>query len=235
MRDDDPGDLVHDEFSLALHGDTPIGRPILGSVESITALTRRKIHGYYTRRYSAPSMVEAARTALGDRATVIQSDLTELTLEGPVDVTFSNAVFHWVSDHDRLFSALHGAMRPGARLVAQCGGEGNVAHFLETVDEVVADSRFTKYFEGWRNPWNFADPDTTAERLNRAGFDEVETWLEPWPVRPSEPREFMRTVCLGDHLPRVPPELRDTFTDVVAGRAGPELDYVRLNINARRG
>jgi len=59
MRDDDPGDLVHDEFSLALHGDTPIGRPILGSVESITGLTRRQIHGYYTRRYAAPSMVVA--------------------------------------------------------------------------------------------------------------------------------------------------------------------------------
>ena len=45
----------------------------------------------------------------------------------------------------------------------------------------------------------------------------------------------MRTVCLGDHLPRLPEDLRDAFTDVVAGRAGPELDYVRLNINARRG
>jgi predicted Zn-dependent peptidase len=59
MRDDDPTDLVHDEFSLALHGDTPIGRPILGSVESITALTRRQVHGYYSRRYAAGSMVVA--------------------------------------------------------------------------------------------------------------------------------------------------------------------------------
>src|SRR6478736_5059870 len=31
MRDDDPSDLVHDEFSLALFGDSPLGRPILGS------------------------------------------------------------------------------------------------------------------------------------------------------------------------------------------------------------
>ncbi len=59
MRDDDPTDLVHDEFALALHGDTPIGRPILGSVDSITALTRRQIHGYYSRRYSPGSMVVA--------------------------------------------------------------------------------------------------------------------------------------------------------------------------------
>jgi predicted Zn-dependent peptidase len=59
MRDDDPTDLVHDEFAAALHGDTPIGRPILGSVESITALTRRQVHGYYTRRYAPSSMVVA--------------------------------------------------------------------------------------------------------------------------------------------------------------------------------
>jgi predicted Zn-dependent peptidase len=57
MRDDDPADLVHDEFSAALHGDTPIGRPILGSVESIASLSRRQIAGYYRRRYTPESMV----------------------------------------------------------------------------------------------------------------------------------------------------------------------------------
>jgi predicted Zn-dependent peptidase len=57
MRDDDPADLVHDVFSEALHGDTPVGRSILGTVDSITALTRRQIHGYYKRRYTTDSMV----------------------------------------------------------------------------------------------------------------------------------------------------------------------------------
>ena len=57
MRDDDPSDLVHDEFSLALFGDTPVGRPILGTVDSIAALTRRQIAGYYQRRYTPDSMV----------------------------------------------------------------------------------------------------------------------------------------------------------------------------------
>jgi predicted Zn-dependent peptidase len=60
MRDDDPADLVHDEFALALFGDTPIGRPILGSEQSIHALTRTQIHGYYSRRYRAEEMVVAA-------------------------------------------------------------------------------------------------------------------------------------------------------------------------------
>ena len=59
MRDDDPSDLVHDEFSAALFGDTPLGRPILGTVESINALTRAQIAGYYRRRYQPGAMVVA--------------------------------------------------------------------------------------------------------------------------------------------------------------------------------
>ncbi|MFC5753484.1 M16 family metallopeptidase [Actinomadura rugatobispora] len=59
MRDDDPGDLIHDEFSIALYGDAPLGRPILGTVESINALTRDRIHGYYTRHYVPQNLVVA--------------------------------------------------------------------------------------------------------------------------------------------------------------------------------
>jgi predicted Zn-dependent peptidase len=57
MRDDDPSDLVHDEFASALFGDTPLGRPILGTVDSIAGLSRRQIAGYYHRRYATESMV----------------------------------------------------------------------------------------------------------------------------------------------------------------------------------
>ncbi len=71
MRDDDPSDLVHDEFAAALFGDTPLGRPILGSVESITALTRRQVAGYYQRRYRAADMVVAAAGNL-DHAAVVR-------------------------------------------------------------------------------------------------------------------------------------------------------------------
>lgn len=57
MRDDDPSDLVYDLFATALHGDTPLGRPILGTVESISALRRPQVHGYYRRRYQPADMV----------------------------------------------------------------------------------------------------------------------------------------------------------------------------------
>ncbi|CNG32504.1 putative Zn-dependent peptidase [Mycobacterium tuberculosis] len=57
MRDDDPGDLIHDEFSTALYGDTPLGRPILGSEDSINALSRDRIHGYYREHYVPSKLV----------------------------------------------------------------------------------------------------------------------------------------------------------------------------------
>ncbi|TDC71179.1 insulinase family protein [Actinomadura sp. GC306] len=57
MRDDDPGDLIHDEFATALYGDTPLGRPILGTEESINTLSRDRIHGYYREHYVPPNLV----------------------------------------------------------------------------------------------------------------------------------------------------------------------------------
>jgi predicted Zn-dependent peptidase len=57
MRDDDPADLVHDEFAATLFGDTPLGRPVLGTVASIGALSRRQVAGYYKRRYTPDAMV----------------------------------------------------------------------------------------------------------------------------------------------------------------------------------
>jgi predicted Zn-dependent peptidase len=71
MHEDDPGDVVHDAFAAALFGDTPLGRPILGTVDSINALQRSAIHGYYRRRYRPENMVIAAAGNL-DHAKVVR-------------------------------------------------------------------------------------------------------------------------------------------------------------------
>jgi predicted Zn-dependent peptidase len=60
MRDDDPEDLLHDAFCAALLGDHPLGRPVLGTEQSITDMSRTALHGFYKRRYTMPSMVLAA-------------------------------------------------------------------------------------------------------------------------------------------------------------------------------
>jgi len=187
---------------------------------------------------AARSMVEQARAALPeDRVDVLPAtDLTELELEEPVDLVFSNAVFHWIEDHEVLFARLHAALRPDGRLVAQCGGAGNVDAFLRAATEVGSRPPFAERLRGWTGPWRFEAPAPTEERLRGAGFDEVRCWLSPGTVVPPEPLEYLRTVCLGHHLMELPEELHSDFVTAVAERCGEplELDYVRLNIDARR-
>ena len=60
MRDDEPSDAVHDLFSETLFGDTPLGRSVLGTVESIEGLTRDDVDGWYRGRYTMPSIVVTA-------------------------------------------------------------------------------------------------------------------------------------------------------------------------------
>jgi predicted Zn-dependent peptidase len=60
MHDDDHDDVVHDAFVQALYGDTPLGRNITGTPESINALTRKQISGYYHRHYTADKLVFSA-------------------------------------------------------------------------------------------------------------------------------------------------------------------------------
>jgi predicted Zn-dependent peptidase len=60
MHDDDPGDAVHDLFAGLVWPTVPLGRPVLGSVESIQAMSRTSIAGYYKRRYRADQLVVAA-------------------------------------------------------------------------------------------------------------------------------------------------------------------------------
>ena len=74
MRDDDPADLVHDVFASTLFGDTPLGRPILGSVTSITALRRAQIAGYYRRRYRPRDMVVAVAGNVDHAPSCVASD-----------------------------------------------------------------------------------------------------------------------------------------------------------------
>ncbi|MBM3721520.1 MAG: insulinase family protein, partial [Actinobacteria bacterium] len=57
MRDDDPSDLVHDLFSETFFGDTPVGRPILGTVESINGISRNSVFNYYKKKYLPQDIV----------------------------------------------------------------------------------------------------------------------------------------------------------------------------------
>jgi trans-aconitate 2-methyltransferase len=196
----------------------------------VTAYLRSRLPaGSVVALDGSPSMIEAARERLGeDRVTYLVHDLLEPIPIEPVDAVVSTATFHWVPDHDRLFANLAAVLRPGAQLVAQCGGAGNIANVGRAASALGLDVERDKVF---------ADPATTEARLVRAGFVDVHCWLtdEPTDVPPEQLPRYLRTVCMGAVVDGVPDGEADRLVTAVAERMdAPRIDYVRLNIDARR-
>lgn len=220
---------------LELRGDEVAIDAGCGSGRVTEQLADRLPSGRVIAVDGSEAMVEKAKERLGDRADYVVSDLVELELEEPVDLVFSTATFHWLQDHDRLFRRLRAALKPGGRLVAQCGGEGNVAAHSEAIRAVAADPEYAPHLSQARGLWNFASPEETEPRLRDAGFAEARCWLEPKPVCPEQPLAFLSTVTLGPILDQLPPEKRRPYAEAVLARHEQPLvlDYVRLNIEAR--
>ncbi len=211
----------------------------------VTALLLERLPGGSVLAVDASeAMVEAARRRFAGepRVRVERQDLLSLEVAERVDLIFSTATFHWIKDHVLLFRRLAGALKPGGRLVAQCGGEGNISRATRATEQVMARERFRPYFEGWQDDKNYADARTTRARLEAAGFREVQTWLHDEVVAfgsVDELARFLATVVLGGHLERLPEGERGPFAGAVAEEitgldGSPHLDYVRLNIDARR-
>jgi trans-aconitate 2-methyltransferase len=223
---------------LPLEGGESVVDAGCGSGRVTALLAQRLPHGRVIAVDADGSMVREARARLaplGERVQILEADLLELALPEPADAVFSTATFHWIADHERLFARLRALLRDGGRLVAQCGGRGNVHALRAVADEALRQEPYAGYVVGWKGPWNYATPQDTRARLRAAGFGEPRCWLEENPVVPEEPREYLRTIVLGAHVQRLPEELREPWLDAVL-EALPKpvtVDYVRLNIDAR--
>jgi trans-aconitate 2-methyltransferase len=181
---------------------------------------------------SARMLGEARRRLAGhlDRLELVHADLTEpLPLTAPLDAVASSATFHWIADHRALFTNLATVLRPGGALSAQCGGAGNGASVQRALDDLGYDGP---------DPWHFVTPLEAEADLVAAGFVEVRAWLipAPLPVPPDQLETYLATVILGAHLGHLPESERPALVRGVAERlAGRPIDYVRLNLLARRG
>ena len=199
----------------------------------VTELLLERVPGAHVVALDGSSrMIDEARRRLaryGDRVSFVVADLREPLPVGPVDAIVSTATFHWVPDHAGLFRRLAAVLRSGGRLVAQYGGAGNIATVIRAMNEL-------------GNPvpdrWTYPEPEAERELLVAAGFRDVETWLQPEPTRfdAGEPFEtFLATVILREHVDGMAEAERREFIGAVAARLpGPVLDYVRLNVVARR-
>jgi trans-aconitate 2-methyltransferase len=194
--------------------------------------------------YSA-AMLDTARKWLSEhapRARLVRGDGAALPFNRAFDAIFSGATFHWMHDHAALFRSLITALRPGGRLVAQCGGGPNLALLLGRAARLMRERRFAPYFEDWAEPTYYSDAESAARRMHVAGFVDVEASLEAAPTAFDSPvdfQDFIANVCVRYHVARLPNADRQAFlrelTVAAAGDTPPlTLDYWRLNLSGRR-
>jgi trans-aconitate 2-methyltransferase len=220
---------------LPLEGDETVLDAGCGTGRVTELLLGRLPRGRVVALDVSAAMLAEARGRLakfGEQVEFVEADLGRpLPVAPQVDAILSTATFHWVPNHDALFANLAPVLRPGGWLVAQCGGFGNIAGFIEVAASVDPNFR--------RNRHNFQTPEATAARLEANGFTDIRTLLSPAPTRferGAELEAFLSTVCLRVHIGGLEPNERAAFVQAVAARMPePVLDYVRLNIVARRG
>lgn len=232
---------------LALRGDETVLDAGCGSGSVTLDLLEKLPNGRIYAVDSSPEMIAKLKETLAERGiekvVAIEASLTDFTLPEPVDVVFSNAVFHWIPDDDGLFGCLFRATKPGGRLRAQCGGAGNIERLRQVTHTVEKREPYAAHFPEETDFRKYRTPGQVQEAMERNGWQDVRASLFEAPVTfPDHDAAalYLRTIILQAQARALPDELgQQFFLDVIAEterRFGAPFvaDYVRLDIWAKR-
>jgi ubiquinone/menaquinone biosynthesis C-methylase UbiE len=186
---------------------------------------------------ASESMVAAAR---GRGIKAEHSNVEKLPFEShSFDAVFSNAVLHWVKNHDTMLAEVRRVLRPGGRFVAEFGGHGNVAAIMVALRAVLNRHGFGNLEDGVNY---YPSVETYRARLEQHGFQVEQIQLIPRPtLLPESGMDgWLRTFRRGV-LDALPAELREKVVDetiellshVLRDESGQwTADYVRLRFAA---
>jgi trans-aconitate 2-methyltransferase len=231
---------------LLLRGDELLLDAGCGTGRLTAELLQSLLHGRVVGVDISQNMLAKANEYLkpkfGPRVDLVAADLQALPFDHAFDGIVSTAAFHWVPDHARLFRSLHRALRRSGWLHAQCGGGPNLLKLRTRVKKLATTPPYARFFASFREPWVFADAETARRTLQRAGFVDVETGLEPAFTildDATQYSEFLSAIILRTHLECLPaPDLRTRFVAELTQQAATDdppfsLDYWRLNLSAK--
>ena len=149
--------------------------------------------------------------------------------EGVYDLLFSNAVFHWIEDHERLLGRLADRLAPGGQLAFQVPYMHDEASHL-VADELSGEEPFASALGAWRRARNVLAPDAYARLLFRIGFADPQVRLIVYPhvlAGREAVVEWMRGTLLAEYEKRLPRELFARFVEAYQARLVPQLESTR--------
>ncbi|MGH9407271.1 MAG: class I SAM-dependent methyltransferase [Terriglobia bacterium] len=191
---------------------------------------------------SSPAMIAEAKTNYPGLKFEV-ADARSFHAERPFDAVFSNAALHWILEPELVAECVRNALKPGGRLLAEFGGRGNMAKFIESFAQALDTLGCTP--EKDPNPWYFPSVGEYATLLEEHGFEVTLAMLFDRPTRLDDGEDGLRNwiTMFGEaFLAGVPRQQRDAFIREVERQLRPRLfregawyaDYRRLRIAARR-
>lgn len=110
-------------------------------------------------------------------------DALALPFDEEFDIVFSNAVFHWIHDHNTLLKNIHKALKPQGLLVAEFGARGNISTIENAFAEVCQGLGYS-----YQPKFNFPTVEAFGEALEKNGFsiDEIDAYDRPTVLKDKE-------------------------------------------------
>lgn len=231
--------------SITLHGTETVMDAGCGSGRLTEELIKLLPEGRVIAADFSSNMLESAKERLKwarDGIEFARLDLSNFRLPNPIDGIYSNATLHWVPDHASMFRSLFRALKPSGWLVAQFGGDGNLARLKSRAARWAKQEPFVKFITEDTDSAHYATEADTRQHMEAAGFSEIQTRLHPEIVRfpnAEAMRMFVSKVNLHKYIAALPDELAREFAEKVVSEAAEDdppftLDYMRLTIRAKR-
>ncbi len=147
-------------------------------------------------------------------------DAGELEFGECFDVVFSNAVLHWVKDHNPVVKGLFNSLKPGGKILLQMGGKGNARPILSVLEETLAMPEWKPYFDNFSFPYGFYGTEEYKAMLLENGFKINRLELIPKDMEHDGKdglKGWIRTTWLP-YTEQVPEEKRDEFIEAISTR-----------------
>lgn len=159
-------------------------------------------------------MIKTAKQIHRDNLNFLLMDMNDLRFSNAFDVIFSNAALHWVKDHQRLLQNSYEALKTGGSLVWDFGCHGNCSHFLEVIQEKIADSHYIDFFKGFEMPWFMPQKSYYEELIANTGFSHVtitEVNRDRYFSTADDMVKWIDQPCIVPFIECIPAALKNTF------------------------
>jgi trans-aconitate 2-methyltransferase len=123
-------------------------------------------------------MIDAAVKNKRDNLSFLLKDINALDFINEFDLVFSNAVLHWIKDHDRLLKSIRASLKKNGIIRFNFGSEGNCIHFIKVIRQAMELPRFSGYFVNFEWPWYMPGVAEYQTILDRYPFQDVKLWGE---------------------------------------------------------